>query len=103
MTVQGSLRGDDLCLYLSGEIDSYGADKVRRECDRIIEGNMRAARIIFNMESVSFVDSAVIGFLMGRYKKAAAFGIPVFIQAPPFHADKLLGLSGIYSIMPKTK
>ena len=103
MTVQGTLRGDTIYLCLIGEIDSFGADRVRRECDRLIEGNIQAARIVFNMERVSFVDSAVIGFLMGRYKKASSFNIPVFIQSPPFSADKLLSLSGIYSIIPKTK
>lgn len=103
MTVQGSLRRDTLFLYLSGEIDSCGADKVRRECDRLIEQNIQASRIVFDMQNVSFVDSAVIGFLMGRYKKASGFNIPVYIQSPSFSADKLLSLSGIYSIIPKTR
>lgn len=103
MTVQGSLSGNTLYLYLSGEIDSCGADKVRKACDKLIESNIQASRIVFNMEKVSFVDSAVIGFLMGRYKKAMSFNIPVYIQNPPFGADKLLSLSGIYSIIPKTR
>ena len=47
------------------------------------------------------MDSTGIGFLIGRYKKASRLGISVFLQNPDFAADKILNISGIYSLIPK--
>ena len=47
------------------------------------------------------MDSTGIGFLMGRYKKLSRYGIGMAIEAPDRNADKILSMSGIYSLMPK--
>ena len=49
------------------------------------------------------MDSTGIGFLIGRYKKAARAGIPLFVEAPNFAADKILNMSGIYTLIPKAE
>ena len=49
------------------------------------------------------MDSTGIGFLIGRYKKAAKLSIPLYVDNPNFAADKILNLSGIYSLIPKAQ
>ncbi len=103
MTVKGFLRGRTLVLSLDGELDECSSAEARRRCDGIIDENVQAEAIVINLEGVRFMDSTGIGFLIGRYKKASRLGIPVYIEKPDFAADKILNLSGIYSIIPKTE
>ena len=102
MKVQGLLRGGTLLLHLSGELDECSAASARKSCDDYIDSNVQAERIVINLEGVRFMDSTGIGFLIGRYKKAARLNIPVSIENPDFAADKILNLSGIYTLIPKT-
>lgn len=103
MVVAGSMKNDTLYISLSGEMDECSAQTVRAKCDKIIESNLSARRIIINLSKVAFMDSTGIGFLIGRYKKAAAMRVPLYIQNPNFAADKILNLSGIYSLIPKAE
>ncbi len=103
MKVQGLLRGGTLLLHLSGELDECSAASARKSCDDYIDSNVQAERIVINLEGVRFMDSTGIGFLIGRYKKASRLGIPVYIEKPDFAADKILNLSGIYTLIPKTE
>ena len=42
-------------------------------------------------------------FLNGGYKKSTRLNIPVYIENPDFAADKILNISGIYSLIPKAE
>ncbi|MCD8372104.1 MAG: anti-sigma factor antagonist, partial [Clostridia bacterium] len=97
------VRGSPLCITLSGELDECSSLRVRQRCDGLIDDNPLAESIVINLAGVKFMDSTGIGFLIGRYKKAARLGIPVFIENPDFAADKILNLSGIYSLIPKAQ
>ncbi len=103
MTVTGYLQANTLYLSLAGEMDECSSREARARCDRLIDENLSAKRIVINLSDVAFMDSTGIGFLIGRYKKAAKMNIPVFIQKPNFAADKILNLSGIYSLIPKAE
>ena len=56
---------------------------------------------MFDLGNVSFMDSTGIGFLIGRYKKLMRYGIPMYITNPNLTADKILSLSGVYTLIPK--
>lgn len=103
MTVTGNVRGQVLYITLSGEMDECSAPSAREKCDKLIDECLGAKKIIINLSSVEFMDSTGIGFLIGRYKKASRLSIPVFIANPDFAADKILNLSGIYSLIPKAE
>ena len=47
------------------------------------------------------MDSTGIGFLIGRYKRFQRFGVPVYLTNPTNSTDKILEMSGIYTLMPK--
>lgn len=103
MQIKQALVGTTLYIKLIGEMDEYSAQSVRTRCDQLIENNPNAKKIVINLSEVAFMDSTGIGFLIGRYKKAARAGIPMYVEAPNLAADKILNLSGIYSLIPKAE
>ena len=101
MNVSGYLMDKILYINLSGEMDECSARDARDKCDKLIEQNTAVKRIIINLSEIAFMDSTGIGFLIGRYKKASRLSLPLYIENPNFAADKILNLSGIYSLIPK--
>ena len=103
MTVTGYLREKILYINLAGEMDECSAQDARAKCDKLIEENVNVRKIIINLSEVAFMDSTGIGFLIGRYKKASRLSVPLYIEKPNFAADKILNLSGIYSLIPRAE
>ena len=101
MQITYRVAGKTLYLYPEGEIDEASAAELRRRTDGIIDGHTDCDRVVFNLSSVRFMDSTGIGFLIGRYKKLDRYRIPMFLENPNFSADKVLSVSGIYSLIPK--
>ena len=101
MNLQCCSKGDSLYLYLSGELDEYSVSRLRGETDRIIDDHAGFSRAIFNLTNVRFMDSTGIGFLIGRYNRLKKYGILMFLENPDYNADKILTLSGVYSLIPK--
>ena len=101
MKTQACRRGDSLCIYLSGELDEHSVAEARACADALIDGNAGCSRAVFNLAGVKFMDSTGIGFLIGRYNKLKKYGMDMYLENPNAGADKILSLSGVYSIMPK--
>ncbi len=101
MDIQYLRKGQELYLYLKGELDEHSVVSLRGRTDALIDENASSKRAIFNLAGVRFMDSTGIGFLMGRYKKLSRYGMGMAIEAPDRNADKILSMSGIYSLMPK--
>lgn len=101
MELKSNLKGDDLYIYLSGELDEHSVSAVREKADRMIDDNAGLSRAVFNLAGVKFMDSTGIGFLIGRYKKLKKYGMGMYLENPNVGADKILELSGIYTLMPK--
>ncbi len=90
---------DGLTLCLSGELDEYTAAFIRGKLDEIISENLSAKRVVFDLSGLRFMDSTGVGVLLGRYKKYAKF-VPFFIQNPSPAVSKVLGIGGIYEMIP---
>ncbi len=102
MTIQAQYQDNTIYVQLNGEIDEYNAASARWEADKIAEHYAtRSQRAVFDLQGVSFMDSTGIGFLIGRYKKFRRFGVPVYVINPSSATDRILTMSGIYTLMPK--
>lgn len=102
MQIIAENRGGTLYVNLSGEIDEHSASLARAQADALADsgaGSMR--RAIFDLGGISFMDSTGIGFLIGRYKKFSRYGIPVYVTNLSMTNDRILQMSGVYTIIPK--
>ena len=81
---------------LTGELDEHSAPMIRRELDSLIEGGVK--RIEFDMSGVTFMDSAGVGLLLGRYNKLAASGGSMGVKNAPRSIERLLRMSGVYTL-----
>lgn len=88
-----------LVLEITEEIDHHWAEKIRRKADYEIERFM-PKRIIFDFSKVSFMDSAGIGMLLGRYKTARMLGGEIEIKNVKPSIKKILDMSGISKVIP---
>ena len=101
MQVVGKVSDNTLYIFLSGELDEHSAPAARKMADAAIDANAACERAVFDLSGVRFMDSTGIGFLIGRYKKLKRSSTPMYIQSPDLAADKILSMSGIYSLIPK--
>jgi stage II sporulation protein AA (anti-sigma F factor antagonist) len=102
-TMQLTFRvdGRQLTFFLSGELDEHAASTLRRLADDTVDEYSFVDFVVFDLSNVGFMDSTGIGFLIGRYKKCKRYSIPVYIKNPNPSADKILSISGVYTLIPK--
>ena len=94
-------NGEVLFFILEGELDEHGATELRRFADAAADEHAHCVKAVFDLSRVSFMDSTGIGFLIGRYKKLRRYGIKSYISKVNAETDKILSLSGVYSLIPK--
>lgn len=91
-----------LYIEITEEIDHHVADKIRRKVDNEITRYM-PRKTIFDFSRVSFMDSAGIGMIIGRYKMMKLIGGSLEINNVNENAKKILEMSGILKIIPITE
>ncbi len=102
MKICADYNDNTLYLRLFGEVDEHNAAVARRDADRLCESYApRSQKAVFDLGSVSFMDSTGIGFLIGRYKKFSRYGVPVYLTNPSTATDRILQMSGVYTLIPR--
>lgn len=101
MEIRCQYREKTLYITLQGEIDEHSAKISRLKADRLAETYAQSERAVFDLSGVSFMDSTGIGFLLGRYKTFRKFGVPSYIANPSLSTDRILTMSGVYTLMPR--
>ena len=87
-----------LLIKFTEDIDHHTTEKIRRIADYEIERYI-PRKIIFDFNNVSFMDSAGIGLILGRYKNALSLGIKVEIINVNNSIYKILKMSGITRLL----
>ena len=90
-----------LILKITEEIDEHTTKEIRRRADYEIERHM-PKRVIFDFDSVTFMDSAGIGLLIGRYKFTNLLGGRLEIANLTQSVRKIFEMSGILKLIPVT-
>ena len=81
-------------IRLSGELDHYVVEKIRPQVSLlIIQGIVE--HIIWSFDNVLFMDSAGIGFILGRAKEMNVLDRKMTILNPSRTIAKILSLSGL--------
>ena len=87
-----------LTFKVTEEIDHHWSEKIRRKVDDEIERYI-PKRVVFDFDKVTFMDSAGIGMLMGRYKLVKCLGGNLEMTNVKPAIRKILEMSGIGKII----
>jgi len=87
-----------LLVELNEELDHHTQEKIRKRVDYEVQRFM-PKKLVFDFKCVNFMDSAGIGFLIGRYKKVRIYGGQVEIMNVSEKIKKIFSMSGILKIM----
>lgn len=86
---------DTLIVTISGELDDHTAKKIKDRLDYTLN-RKEINNMIFDLSGVTFMDSAGIGLLVGRYKQVALRSGKVSIVAPNgSNTIRLMKMSGV--------
>ena len=101
MQIKSRVVNRTLYILLSGELDEYTAQSVRKNLDILFETQKGFVQIVMDLSELTFMDSTGVGVLIGRYKKMREYNKPIFITNPSRNAERIFKMSGLYEIMPK--
>lgn len=87
-----------LYVQITEEIDHHTTEKLRRKMDYEITRFM-PRKVVFDFSKVTFMDSAGIGLLIGRYKLAKMLGGSSKIINANQSVKKVLEMSGVVRII----
>lgn len=95
-------KDKQLTLKITEEIDEHSTEKLRRKIDNEIT-RFLPRKVIFDFSNVSFMDSAGIGMLLGRYKVIKMLGGQLELLNVNRQIEKIFEISGILKIIPLIK
>ncbi len=99
MNISYQKEDKQLLVEITEEIDHHVAEKIRRKVDDEITRYM-PRKTIFDFSRVSFMDSAGIGMIIGRYKMMKLIGGSLEIINISQTVRRILEMSGVNKIIP---
>ena len=99
MNIDYKKEDKQLVINLTEEIDHHSTEKIRRRADYEIQRHI-PRKVIFNFSGVTFMDSAGIGMVIGRYKLITMLGGAVSMINVKPSVRKIFEMSGILKIIP---
>ena len=98
MNINFIKQDKQLIVEITEEIDHHVPEKIRRKVDDEITRYM-PRKTIFDFGRVSFMDSAGIGMIIGRYKMMKLIGGEMEIVNISPNVKRILEMSGISKII----
>ena len=100
MEVVFRVSEDILIACIKGEVDHHSAAPLRHTIDESMK-TFQCKNLILDFSGVVFMDSSGIGVVLGRYKKLKKSGGALYVSGCSQYIEKLLEMSGVFSIIPK--
>lgn len=97
MEIKYEMTDDILIARLSGEMDHHSAADTREDIDQAITV-FQAGKLILSFDHLTFMDSAGIGVVMGRYNKMREKGGRLFLAGGSEYVRRILGMAGVYTL-----
>lgn len=88
-----------LIIKLYGELDHHSCDYIRDRIDNEIESR-NPQNIVFDMNSLNFMDSSGIGVIIGRYKIISSKGGKTGIVNMKPQIKRIYEICGLKKIIP---
>ena len=90
-------ENNKLVIYLYGEIDHHGANKIKDTIDyEIMTTNPEI--VVMNFSNITFMDSSGIGLVLARLKIAESCNAKLYVEGVDKSIGKILALAGIKTI-----
>ena len=99
MNIDYIKKDKQLLVEITEDIDHHVAEKIRRKIDEQITRHM-PRKTVFDFSRVTFMDSAGIGMIIGRYKMMKLIGGSLEIVNVGTQTKRILEMSGIGKIIP---
>lgn len=99
MNVKHFIEDKLLVFEIVEELDHHACERIRKRADYEIQRFM-PKKVILDLKKVSFMDSAGIGLVLGRYKTTNSFGGSLEIANANNKLKKIFEMSGILKIIP---
>ena len=99
MNIDYIKKDKQLLVEITEDIDHHVAEKIRRKIDEEITRYM-PRKTVFDFSRVTFMDSAGIGMIIGRYKMMKLIGGSLEIVNVGSQVKRILEMSGIGKIIP---
>lgn len=96
--VEVELKGSELTVKISGEIDHHSARPLRAKIDEALY-YYRCPKVSLDLSSVGFMDSSGLGLILGRFTLARELGGELRIINPNDSVMKVLDLAGTSRII----
>lgn len=88
-----------LIFKITSEIDDHSVQEIRRKADYEMERYM-PRKVVFDFDGVTFMDSAGIGLVIGRYKFANMIGAKLGVSNLTASVKRIFDMSGILKLIP---
>ena len=98
MIVEFNKEDKQLTFELTEDVDQHTVEKVRRKMDNEIKG-YSPRKVVFDFSNISFMDSAGIGMVLGRYKLAKMLNGSLEIINVNKSMKKIFDMSGVSRII----
>jgi len=88
-----------LILEITEEIDHHTAENIRRKADYEIQRYM-PKKVVFDFNTVTFMDSSGIGMVIGRYKMVMMLNGKLGVINVNSNIKRIMEMSGLLKIIP---
>ncbi|MBR0081365.1 MAG: anti-sigma factor antagonist [Clostridia bacterium] len=100
MEINAQKRGSGLVASLVGELDQHNAEKARIMLDTMLR-DITIRDLTLDLSGVTFMDSAGLGVVLGRYKTIHMRGGRVIVTGVSAAVDRIFRMSGIYTLVER--
>lgn len=100
MEISGVRRGQRIIVKLAGELDHHSAADVRLTLDLWLR-DVTVRELQLDMALVTFMDSAGLGVVLGRYRTIAARGGRLILSNVRTPIDRVFRMSGLYALVER--
>lgn len=100
MELNAQKRGPRLTVQLSGELDHHNAEQTRIMLDTLLR-DLSIRELVLDLSGVTFMDSAGLGVVLGRYKTVSLRGGRVMVRGMSASIDRIFRMSGIYTLVER--
>ena len=97
LNIQMAIRKNRLFIRLVGELDQAVTENLKVRVSEVIDKYM-IKNVIINFEKLQFMDSSVIGFIIGRYTQVKKRNGKVVICSMNEIIERIVKLSGLKRI-----